>query len=331
MIVDCVYFECVKESEIHTCLLLDRCKITGGGRRIPSCDKCKRKLSINDPDFLKKWEDPLLVITKDKNRAKSLRGLLAGTPAFLIGGGPSANDLPLEKLNQRGVWSMCINNMAGHSKFRPQAFVCSDPPSKFSYSVWKDPAIMKFIPTPKLTGGRAKLRKKRDGKFLDAKEHTHDCPNVWGFQRDSWMFLDDSYFLSNGAKWGNLKVGVIKTGLKKTVNTMLLGIRIMRYLGCSGLFLIGIDFFMEKGYEYSFPQDKHEKACISNNNQFAVVNEWLCEMQKKGIFQRFGMPIFNCFEKSGLRAFPYVPFEKALECCIGEVEQEPDLVDYYLK
>ena len=54
-------------------------------------------------------------------------------------------------------------------------------------------------------------------------------------------------------------------------------------------------------------------------------------MQQKGVFNRFGVNFFNCYEKSGLRAFPYVPFEDALIDVCGLVEEVPDLAGFYEK
>ncbi len=326
---DCVYFEEVPNSEEHICYLLKQCKLTGGNPSIPSCDECQRKLKLDDTDFPGKWEDPVIITTRDKERTHCLRNLLAGTPAFLVGGGPSAEE-NLDKLNRRGVFSLAINNAAGYI-VRPQAFVCSDPPMKFSHSIWLDPGVMKFIPIPKLGGGRSKLRWKDNGEFKPLDKKSFQCPNVWGFQRESWLKPDDSFFLTNGVHWGNHKAGVKRTGEEKTVCTMLLGLRLMRYLGCSKLFLLGNDFYMGDGYGYSFGQGRTPEACNSNNNQFVTVNRWLCQMQEAGVFERFGMPIYNCFEKSGLRAFPYTPFDEALAECHGIVEAVPDLKKWYEK
>lgn len=328
---DCVYRE-DSSSDVHICYKFGHCKLTGGDSNIPGCDECSQKLSLDDPKFIHKWEDPVHILDRWKIKTDSIRNLLAGTPAFLIGGGPSANKLPLEKLNERGIFSMAINNVAGHPRFIPQAFVCSDPPLKFSHSIWMDPRIMKFVPTPKLSGNRANLRRKIDGEFYKFDKRTYQCPNVWGFKRNSWMIPDDTFFLSDGVPWGNHKAGVQRTGEHKTVCTMLLGIRLMRYLGCSGLYLIGVDFHMDLGYGYSFNQARDQGACNNNNEQFHVVNEWCRRMQDAGVFEKFGMPVYNCFEESGLRAFPYVPFEEAIEDCRGVVEKgELDLVDYYTK
>ena len=334
----CVYFgeDTGREKrgrKVHVCQINGQCVRTGGGRRIASCDDCKRSLQITDPTFPVEWEDPLTVIDRRRTPSDALRGTLGGRSVFLMGGGPSVEELPLEHLSaRRGVWTMAVNNSAGHARIRPQAFVCSDPPSKFSHSIWLDPGIMKFIPTPKMKGGRSNIRRKcSDGMFELMKERVTDCPNVWGFKRQSWLIPDDGFFLTDGAPWGNHDKGVKRTGQPKTVCTLLLGLRLLRYLGAGRVYLIGVDFRMTPDAGYSFPQGRTEGACESNNRQFAVVNQWLCEMEGRGVFRRFGMEVYNCYERSGLRAFPYVPIDRALADAVGIIEEEPSLENWYEK
>jgi murein DD-endopeptidase MepM/ murein hydrolase activator NlpD len=93
--------------------------------------------------------DSLAVFDRERQPTHALRDMLAGRPAFLIGGGPSANSFDMSQLQRRGLWSMAVNNVAGH--FRVNSFVCSDPPSKFHDLIWRDPSVMKFVPLPKLT------------------------------------------------------------------------------------------------------------------------------------------------------------------------------------
>jgi len=321
----------------YQCSLLDCHVVKGvGNRTVPGCSECKKHLTQEETRYS---VDCLEIIDSRRKRVDSLRGLLAGRSAFLACSGPSANLLPLEQLNKRGIWTMAVNNMAGHSKFRPQAFVCSDPPLKFSQSIWFDPQIMKFIPTPKMNGGRARLKRKvGPDKFEYMNVTVSDCPNVWGFRRESWLTPDDQFFLSTGACWGNQNIGVKRTGQPKTVNTMFLAMRLLRYLGAKRVFLIGCDFRMASDYGYAFPQAiehkrprKKKVPVLWDNPQYSVANDWLCEMQQKNVFGRFGIEFFNCFQESSLRAFPFVPFEKALDECQGLVEDEPDLSGWYEK
>lgn len=316
---------------VYTCRRHGQCLLAGESTTHPVCTTCKDRLSLDDPEFPSKWLDPLTILDHTRAPTTALRNVLAGASVFLIGGGPSANELPLEQLSRRGIWSLAVNNSAGHPRIRPQAFVCSDPPSKFSHSIWLDPAVMKFAPTPKMSGGRAKLRQKVNGEFKPLNRTINDCPNVWGFQRHSWLTPDDQFFLTDGACWGNHKSGSERTGQPRTVCTMLLGLRILRHLGAKRVYLVGVDFRMAPTYGYSFAQERDQGASDSNNAQFTVVNEWLVKMVEGGVFERFGMQVFNCFEWSGLRAFPYVPFEEAVAEAKGIVEDVPDLAGWYQK
>lgn len=296
-----------------------------------TCCNCKDGLAQDAPDLAAKFRDPLAVV-RGSNRAPAsdcLRGMLAGASVFYVCGGPSANDLPLEELNGKGIWSMAVNNAAAHPRFRPQAFVCADPPRKFSHSIWMDPEIMKFVPIPKLGGRRAKLREKRNGEFVPLDRDTSTAPNVWGFQRNPWLWPDDRFFASDGACWGNHDSGCRKTGQPKTVCTMLLGLRLLSFLGAGRVYLVGVDFRMTPDRGYSFGQGRDAGACASNNAQYVVVNRWLCELESSGVFRRFGLRVFNCYERSGLRAFPHVPFADALKDCRGVVEKSPDLAGWY--
>jgi hypothetical protein len=166
---------------------------------------------------------------------------------------------------------------------------------------------------------------------MDLDRKTVDSPNVWGFVRHSWMWPDDRFFLTEGACWGNHQSGVDKTGQPKTVCTMLLGLRILKFLGAKRIYLVGVDFRMAPDSGYSFEQERTPGACDSNNAQFAVVNKWLCELQENGTFRKFGLEIFNTYQHSGLRAFPYAPFEAAVREAVGIVESTPNLGQWYDK
>jgi hypothetical protein len=293
--------------------------------------ECKERLEVGDAKFLQNWKDPLVVLDRSKNTTTAIRNLLAGGPAFLVGGGPSTKTQPLELLNNRGIFSLAVNNSAAHPRFRASAFVCSDPPLKFSNSIWFDPHVMKFVPSPKMSGNRERLREKRNGIFERSKKKVTDSPNIWGFKRLSWLWPDERFFLQDGACWGNHDVGVVKTKESKTVCTLLLGLRLLYFLGARTIFLVGVDFLMKPDGVYSFDQNKSVGGCESNNKQFEIVNGWLCRMESNGVFGKFGLKIFNCYENSGLRAFPYVPFDTAIEIATKDVEQKPDLSGWYEK
>lgn len=296
-----------------------------------SCTGCPDALLRTDSKFHKKWLDSLRIVDRDRQPTHSLRNVLAGRAAFLMGGGPSANSEPLALLARRGCFTLAVNNVAGHPLVRPQAFVCSDPPKKFSASIWRDPAIIKFVPSVKLSGRRGDLREKVDGKFRKMNKRVDKCPNVWGFARHSHMTPDDEFFISEGAMWGNHDAGCTRTGQPKTVCTLLLGIRLLKYLGAGTIYLVGVDFTMTPDAGYSFSQDRTQGACESNTQQFGIVNKWLCQMQEDGVFERFGVELYNTNPRSGLRAFSHVPFEDAVGLACEGIEEVPDLKSWYEK
>jgi hypothetical protein len=190
---------------------------------------------------------------------------------------------------------------------------------------------MKFVPSPKMTGRRGRIRQKINGEFKTTKISVTSCPNVWGFKRASWLMPDESFFMSDAACWGNHEAGCKITGLEKTVCTMLLAIRILYYLGAREIYLVGVDFRMEVDNGYSFGQSRTNAAVESNNHQFRVVNNWLTQMQSSNVFGKFGLSIYNCYERSGLRAFPYLPFSGAITRAKGLCESSPNLIGWYDK
>ena len=117
---------------------------------------------------------------------------------------------------------------------------------------------------------------------------------------------------------------------------MLLGMRLLFYLGSRRIYLIGVDFVMDPTVglsdNYAFNENRDDAAVRTNNEQFFVVNKWLVEMQNNGTFERFGLEVFNCFDRSGLRAFSYVPFDEAVEEALKHFPREPyDLQGWYVK
>lgn len=293
---------------------------------------------------MRRHVDKLTIITREQEKTDALRDLYRGTrAAFLVGGGPSFSAPMAAELNRRGVWSMAINGVAGKAGYRPSAFVCCDPPSKFHHGLWLDPLIQKFVPTIKFSNRRQRnrLREKIGDEFVTLQRcekpiKTNDVPNIWGFERRSWFQPDGTFFTEPSAGWGNNNAGVNRTKQPKTMCTMLAALRLVYYLGFRRVYLLGTDFWMDPGKDlaanYSFGELRDADAIANNNAQFTVVNKWLCQMAEAGVFKKYGYEIYNCVGVSGLRAFPHIPFEAALADALAGFPEEPyDLADWYLK
>lgn len=338
--VPCVYLaeqlkDSINERIMHACRMHGKCTLLPNNFAQPSCYDCKDRLLLSSPDLAAKFLDPLVVTDCRKTPTTALRGMLAGGSAFLVCGGPSVKLIDYNRLNERGIFSLGVNNVAGMVPV--SAFTCSDPPMKFHWGIFADPKIMKFLPVPKLGGGRnrGQLRIKHpDGSFQWLNRCAKDCPNVWGYERRSWMMPDHTFFTDSHAAWGNQQAGVDRCGQPKTACTMLLGFRLLHYLGARRIFLLGADFIMKPeagpNENYAFGQARDADAIASNNRQYRIAADWL--QQLRPTFEQFGLEVYNCNPLSGLRAFDHVPFDEAMKLCRGTIPSEPfDLGLWYEK
>ena len=279
-----------------------------------------------DPLFVCNPKAPCPVCNGDRDRLKrrnceacdgsgyfpiNLNGLWAPSAAFLVCGGPSLKTLPTERLRERGVVSLAVNQVA--SIVPVTAWTFGDPAEKFHHGLHLDPKMITFAPLGKLRHPlNAKLP---DGQWRrlgleNGKEELclRDCPTVFGYSRDG-LFEPSTFLTTTYAHWGgvpfhvdNIKPKNIqpngtaictncqKPGLSfhsmkldepvfcnscqspfrvndkgefeyqhaKThcLASMLLGFRLLHYLGCPRIYLLGVDLWMTDEQPYAFEQSK---------------------------------------------------------------------------
>lgn len=295
-------------------------------KRIERRERRRQEQARNDEKTASlRVHDPLEVVRPDGTPA-SLEGLWRGSAGFLVCGGPSANEianLPAV-LRERGIVSLGVNNVAGHLPVRAWTF--SDPPEKFHHGLFFDPSLIKLVPIPKLKRGQVRI-KFPDGWFKLTGRKVREFPNVWGYKRIA-DFRAKDFLTSDAATWGNNDEGVQRTGGEKCLCTMLLGLRLMHYLGCRRVYLVGADFRMKPGAGYSFNQERTAGAAGGNNNIYRVANKFLCDTRP--FLDAAGFRVYNVNPHSALEAFDHVPFEQAYLDCKGVVPQEPfDLSGFY--
>ena len=254
------------------------------------------------------------------SRAVDLCGLWSPSAAFLVCGGPSLNKIPHEKLGEKGIVSLGVNNVSGYVK--SSAWVFSDPQNKFHHGLFLDPKVLTFAPLGKL---KRKVRAKfPDGTFHGLRTRVRECPGTLGFARRT-EFDAKTFLTTRFAHWG-------RGGKQEEDNrpfmclcTMLLGIRLLHYLGCPRVYMLGVDFKMTDEAQYSFGQTAGVR-----NGRYAKENAMLAEL--KPVFDKEGFQLFNCNPESGCDVFPKVSFEQAFEDCKGGVPEEPfDLTEWYSK
>lgn len=267
-------------------------------------------------------EDPLYWTDRNKQPiGHILRDLWRPNAGFLVCGGPSLRELDLGFLRERGIVSLGVNNVSGYAPVRAMTF--SDPPEKFHHGVFFDPAIMKLVPIPKLP--KRVRAKKPDGTFSFTSLRVMDCPNVWGYRRNSTW--DPETFLTNEeASWGNGKHGAEQNGRERILFTFFLGLRLLHYLGCRQVFMLGVDFAMSPsdgsgGSGYAFNEQRSQGAAQGNNSSYRKANAMCAELRP--IFEAADYHVYNCNPQSRLTAFDYLPLDEAQAIARGLVPPEP--------
>ena len=268
-----------------------------------------------------------------------LEGMYAGGAAFLCVSGPSLLTYNLAQLRLPGIVSMGINNSpAAHAKecgdalnaWRPQLWVMTDDVASFVQSIYLDPKIIKLLPE-----GKSEHKLFDSDKWAFTETRVKDCPGVFYYRRNNW-FQASQYLTEPTVNWGNHEdrchCGWQRPGkakgtkrvkvceqCKANFNTMgggrsvmLAAIRILYALGIRTLFIVGWDMKMAEGQQnYACEQERHTGSINSNTKTYGLLN--LRFDQLKPHFAKAGFKVYNCLETSGLRSFPFVPFNEAVD------------------
>jgi hypothetical protein len=249
-----------------------------------------------------------------------LCGLWSPAAGFLVCGGPSVNKLPYQALRERGIVSLAVNNVAGHIPVSAWCF--GDPEKKFHHGIHLDPKCLTFAPLGKL--GKHIRAKTPDGSFRNLDIKLRDCPGTFGFSRKA-VFDAPTFFETEYAQWGRGGNQPADNSPFRCIDTMLLGVRLMHYLGCPTVYMLGVDFEMTEKEQYAFGQ-----TCHARNGRYSKQNAMLRELLPT--FQKVGFKVFNCNPESKCDVFPFATFEEALGACRGAVPKEPfDLARWYEK
>lgn len=152
-----------------------------------------------------------------------------------------------------------------------------------------------------------------------------DCPNVWGFSRES-RFNPATFLEDSSAHWG----GEFDSH-RKILYTPYCAIRLLVHLGIKNIFLLGVDHIMETGKGgYAFPQGRTPGAAKSNNAHYQIVNEAMGQLRP--YLEAKDIHVYNCNKESHCPAWDYLPFEEAVATCTSMIPEHPlDLAGWYEK
>lgn len=294
----------------------------------------------------------------------ALNGYWAPSAAFLVCGGPSIKKIPYHKLGERGICSLGINNIAGmvpvsanvfgdpvkkfhHGIFLDPKIMTFAPFGKLGLNIRAKmpdgsfrvvdrklqdcPGVVGFSRTTKFDpetfftttyahwGRSGKLRV---GSKVEIKynEDIGTIKLIDNKEKIAWIELK-KYDVVGPIHFKDIK----NLDPPTVISTMMLGFRILHYLGCPRVYLLGVDFWMTNENPYAFNQQKGAR-----NRRYAKENDMLRRL--KPIFDKEGLEVYNCNPESRCDVFPFEDFDVALEDCRGGVPaDEFDLSGWYNK
>jgi len=261
--------------------------------------------TIHEGKILESYvKNPPMIFSRE-GHSMYFEGMFRGRSAFLISGGPSFSSVNKELLDKPGVLTMSINNSV--KSFRSNLWISVDDPTHFIKSVWLDSKIMKFVPY-----SHSEKTIFDNEKWEETNIKVGGCPNIWFYKRNE-KFIAKQFLIEDTFNWGNHK----KYGGGRSV--MLPALRVLFYLGIRKVFLLGVDFKMDKNNKYHFEQDRTKSSVNGNNNTYKKLIDRFNEL--KPIFDKNGFEVYNCYKDSGLKTFPFMDFEEAIRIATEEMPQ----------
>ena len=244
---------------------------------------------------------PVPMFLRENGAAVDLVDTHRGGSVFLILNGPSFATLDHHALRQPGILTFGVNN-GGHG-FRPHYWTCVDDPTRFMASIWRDPAITKFVPL-------AHYQKPiwdADHDRISA-EKVKDFPRVFGFRRNE-QFRAEQWLTEDTINWGNHG----ERGGGRSV--MLSALRICHLLGFRRVFLLGCDFHMDTTHSYWFPEHRSDQAIRNNTDSYHLMRGYFAALRPH--FDAADFQVLNCTEGSrlGPEIFPHYPLDQAIAEC----------------
>ncbi len=267
-------------------------------------------------------QPPPMLFTRDGHNV-FLGDMYRGHAAFLVCGGPSLTWHDLNLLNRRGIVTMAVNNAA--AIVRPNLWCSVDDPGNFADAIWYDPGIVKFVPLCHLE----KTFTVRDagGQLVDSSQKVGDMPAVFGFRRNE-AFVAEQFLTEDTFNWGNHGDRVDAHGNKGSRSVMYIAIRLLYYLGMRTVYLLGCDFRMNLDTQnYAFEQDRSRASVMNNNASYVIMNSRFEVL--KPYFEKVGLRVFNCTPNSGLRVFPSLTYEQAVDEATAKIPTKVQTAGMY--
>ena len=256
------------------------------------------------------------MLTLPNGDRTSLANAYQGRSAFLLGGGPSLTSHDLTQLQQRGILTLAVNNAA--AVVRPHLWTCVDNPGNFCDAIWRDPAILKFVPQEHFD--KPLIVRDSLGQLVPCADRVREMPAVFGYARND-DFVPERFLHEHTFNWGNHGKRTDVDGQRGSRSVMYVALKLLYYLGVRRIYLLGCDFRMEQGRNnYAFEQSRTASSVKGNNRSYEILDVRLGRLRP--IFEQGGFQVFNCTPNSGLTVFPHVPFPEAVQTALQGFPQQ---------
>jgi len=169
--------------------------------------------------------------------------------------------------------------------------------------------------------------KKDDGSFRESKFVVREMPSCLFFRRNE-KFQIAQWLTEGTVNWGNHGKVIDELGIRGSRSVMLAAVRLLYYLGFRIIYLLGVDLKMASDQQnYVFKQYRHGSSVKGNNASYEALIRRFEALQP--LFKKAGLRLFNCNPDSGLKVFPYVPYEEALQETAKECSKVVDTEGWY--
>ncbi len=218
-------------------------------------------------------------------RALALDDIYKGASCILVGGAPTIANMPLQRLQERGVVSAAINNAAKH--FRPNLWFSGDNPACYDEMILRDPGILKFAPSWHMETSVLGMAMK-------------ELPNIMFYVAASGVqpseLLDDN----RHTPWFG--------------NTLLVAIHILYRIGFRKIILCGCDFEPDGRKMYAHDAPLTEKEWEANVRLYESQVTTLIAL--KPVFAEAGLQLMDSSDKSKLTGvYQWYTFNEAVDIC----------------
>lgn len=295
-------------------------------RAAREAERAKAGIPDDSHAVLPKWQElpPRTFFSKNLDPLE-LNDTYLGAACFITLTGPSILEHDLDALKRRGIYTIGVNNSPAIIK--PNFWTYVDRSYRFHDAIWRDPAITKSVPVQHLVKWQLKRWDeeakapvpwaKPDGDAVRPR----DCPGVITHRRNAW-FSDKDWLSEPSLNWGNSDKSSKKNGWPHKLDTMFLAINSAYALGFRRVFLLGCDFTMSPTRPYAIDEGK-EPTAVNNCNMGYHKMDLMFQALQSCLFTTAGFHVYNCAEVSGLTAFPFIPYDEALDAATEGMPSEP--------